>query len=101
MCQKSQRRSQNLDPCNPNFFMINQNQRLCVFQIIITSLFQALMGGDGITLQNVLNYDDFKSLIFLGKPVCSPCCEVNSFFVTYSSLFSKNWMVQRFAHTFD
>jgi hypothetical protein len=44
--------------------------------IVITSLFQALVGGDGITLQNFQNYDEIKPLISLLKLECTPCDEI-------------------------
>jgi hypothetical protein len=49
-------------PITLTFFMINPNLRLHVFKIIVTTQFQALVGGDGITLQNLPNYDEFKPL---------------------------------------
>ncbi len=86
-----------MDPCNPNFFMINPSQRLHVFEIIKTIQFQALAGGDGITLQNVPNYDEFKPLKLVPKSGCSPCDEIKPLFLSLIRNFSKNWMVQCFA----
>ncbi len=59
--QKSHRRS-NSEPCNPNFFHDKSKLELCFFKIIITTLVQALVGGDEITLQNLPNFDEFKPL---------------------------------------
>ncbi len=67
-------------PITLTFFMKNLNYGLSVFQIITTSLFQALVGGDGITLQNVPNYDEFKPLFLLPKLGCSPYDEIKPLF---------------------
>ncbi len=57
--QKSHRRSKNSEPCNPNFF--HDKSELEVV------LFQALVGGGKITLQNLPNFDEFKRILLLLK----------------------------------
>jgi hypothetical protein len=46
----------------------------------VTTQFQALVGGDGITLQNGPDYDEFKPLKLLPKSKCSPCDEIKPLF---------------------
>ncbi len=55
-------------PITLTFFMINPNLRLHVFKIIITTQFQALVGGDGICNDAVFGRNNFI-LIFMQRSV--------------------------------
>jgi hypothetical protein len=69
-----------LDPCNPNFFHDKSELEVERFLIIKTPLFQALVGGDGITLQNKSYCDEFKRILLQLKPSLwtrgHPCCRL-------------------------
>ena len=47
------------------------------------------MGGDGITLQNGPNFDEFKPLKLLQNPGCSSCDEIKTPFLSLIRHFFK------------
>ena len=69
--QKSHRKSQNLDPCNPNFFHDKSLLEVaCFLNHHNYTVSGSGGGGDEITLQNLPNYDEFKPLKLV------PCDEI-------------------------